>query len=239
MKILDHAFETPQENLACDEALLDRCEEKNDAEVLRFWESNVCFAVLGFSNRWREELLAASPESSPFPVLRRASGGGTVLQGPGCLSYCLVLRIHPNGPLAGVLTANRHIMEIQRLALENLLQKPVQVQGSTDLTVENLKFSGNSQRRKRRALLFHGTFLLDFDLKKIEKCLRMPPKQPAYRLDRPHGTFLMNLGIPKNKIKKALADAWGAEKKLTDVPTAEILELAKEKYSLAEWNFKR
>ena len=40
----------------------------------------------------------------------------------------------------------------------------IQVQGHTDLTVDGLKFSGNSQRRRRKFLLFHGTFLLKFDL---------------------------------------------------------------------------
>jgi lipoate-protein ligase A len=240
MKILDLTFDTPQENLACDEALLDRCEKENSGEILRFWEAPIFFVVLGFSNAWKEELRAGSLKEALFPVLRRVSGGGTVLQGPGCLSYSLILRIRPEGPLAGgILSSNRHIMEVQRGALEKLLQKPVQVKGSTDLTLENLKFSGNSQRRGRRALLFHGTFLLDFDLKKVEACLRMPPKQPAYRQNRPHQSFLTNLSISKDKVKEALAAAWNAKKNLTDVPTNEILKLAKEKYSNPGWNFRR
>lgn len=239
MKILDHTFETPQENLSCDEALLDRCEEENGEEVLRFWEARAYFAVLGFSNAWKEELHASSAERTPCPVLRRASGGGTVLQGPGCLSYSLILRIRPEGPLTGVLSANRHIMEIQREALEKLLKEPVQIRGSTDLTLGDLKFSGNSQRRKRKALLFHGTFLLDFDLGKIEECLRLPQKRPAYRQDRPHRAFLTNLGVSSGKVKKALSAAWGAEKDPASVPTKMVLELAKEKYSDPAWNFRR
>jgi len=239
MKILDHTFDTPKMNLSCDEALLDLCEEADGEEVLRFWESPDFFTVLGYSNVWKEEIRATSPEKAPFPVLRRASGGGTVLQGPGCLSYSLILRIRPEGPLAGVLSANRHIMEIHRQALEKLLKKPVQVQGSTDLTVGDLKFSGNSQRRRRKALLFHGTFLLDFDFGKVEKCLRLPPKRPAYRRDRPHRAFLVNLGIPADKIKKALGAAWGAEKYLEGLPMNAIVKLAEEKYADAGWNFKR
>jgi lipoate-protein ligase A len=130
-------------------------------------------------------------------------------------------------------------MEIQRKALEKLLQKPVQVQGSTDLTLGDLKFSGNSQRRKRKAFLFHGTFLLDFDIGRIEKYLRLPPKKPAYRHNRPHRTFLTNLGIPAEKVKKALASAWGAENKLIDIPRVAISNLAKEKYSDTQWNLRR
>ena len=37
----------------------------------------------------------------------------------------------------------------------------VEVQGHTDLAINSLKFSGNSQRRKERFLLFHGVFLAE------------------------------------------------------------------------------
>jgi lipoate-protein ligase A len=40
--------------------------------------------------------------------------------------------------------------------------------------VGNRKFSGNAQRRKRDFLIFHGTFLLNFDLQLIAKYLCRP-----------------------------------------------------------------
>jgi lipoate-protein ligase A len=170
--------------------------------------------------------------------LRRCSGGGTVLQGPGCLNYSLILKINGNDSLKNIVSTNRFVMERHRAVLEKILGKKIKVQGSTDLTLENLKFSGNSQRRKRNALLFHGTFLLDFDLALIEKTLAMPPRQPAYRKERPHSKFVTNLKIPAEKIKVALKEIWGANKFLNEIPSNKIKELIKSRYLTDEWNLK-
>ena len=233
MKILDHSFNSPEENLACDEALLDESEETDGAESLRFWSSNRYFAVLGYSNAWKEELRGRGL----VPAFRRCSGGGTVLQGPGCLNYSLILKIRAGGPLEGIRSTNTHVMEKQRQALSGLLGTRVFVQGHTDLTLDGLKFSGNSQRRKKRRLLFHGTFLLNFDLACIERWLKMPPKQPAYREGRAHAAFLCNLKLEEDKVKQALKKAWEAQGTLS-APVERTQRLVKERYSQESWNFK-
>jgi lipoate-protein ligase A len=115
---------------------------------------------------------------------------------------------------------------------------PVTVEGFTDLAVNGLKFSGNAQRRKRRLLLFHGTFLLDFDLSLVEKLLRPPSRQPPYRENRPHADFLTRLDCPASAIKAALQKVWNASEPLEVVPTAAINQLAQAKYETDEWNFK-
>ena len=51
MKHLDLTLPSPTENLACDEALLDWCEENGGKEVLRFWESPETFVVVGYANK--------------------------------------------------------------------------------------------------------------------------------------------------------------------------------------------
>ena len=47
MKWIDLTYDSPAENLACDEALLDHCEEGGEGEILRFWEPSAFFVVLG------------------------------------------------------------------------------------------------------------------------------------------------------------------------------------------------
>ena len=232
MKILDRTFLSPADDLACDEALLEESEISGGGELLRFWQPKKYFAVLGYSNAWREEVKA----SSRVPVYRRCSGGGTVLQGPGCLNYSLILRIEPGGPLESIRSTNAFILQRHREALQELLKKEVGVQGYTDLTLGALKFSGNSQRRKRNRLLFHGTFLLDFELPEMDRCLKLPAKQPAYRQGRGHSLFVTNLGIPAQKIKQALAKTWNAGAMLTEVPEKRIEELVNTRYSRDEWN---
>jgi lipoate---protein ligase len=237
MTFLDLTLPAPAGNLACDEALLDLC-DGSGCETLRFWESPEYFVVVGYANPVATEVNRAACEARGIPILRRCSGGGTVLQGPGCLNYSLALKLGEDGPLHNITSANRFIMDRNRLALERALGRPVAVAGHTDLTVAGVKFSGNAQRRKRHALLFHGSFLLDFNLSLISALLPMPSRQPDYRGNRSHETFLTNLAVAAGTIKHALRQAWQAHEPLAEVPQAAIASLARNKYATDEWNFK-
>ncbi len=257
MKSLDLTFPTPAENLACDEALLDWCDAGGGPEVLRFWEPQQHFVVVGYSNRVEREVNVAACQQLGIPILRRCSGGGTVLQGPGCLNFSLILRIDSDPALQTVTSTNRFVMERNRAALEPLLTRSsrrkealtsnsalrtphsaLSVCGHTDLVLEDRKFSGNAQRRKRHAVLFHGSFLLDFDLALIEKVLRMPSKQPDYRQSRSHGEFLMNWNVSAKAVKAALRQAWRAIGELKGFPREQTQKLVLEKYSNEAWTFK-
>src|SRR5258708_6676668 len=112
------------------------------------------------------------------------------------------------------------------------------VEGFTDLAVNGLKFSGNAQRRKRRCLLFQGTFLLDLDLTLVEKLRRPPSRQPAYRENRSHVDFLTRLGCPASGIKGALQKVWNAKEPPEVMPAAAINQLAQAKYETEDWNLK-
>jgi lipoate-protein ligase A len=112
------------------------------------------------------------------------------------------------------------------------------VRGHTDLAIGGCKFSGNSQRRRKHFLLFHGTFLLNFDLALIGDLLRMPSKQPDYRESRTHADFLTNINVSAENVKAALQKAWDADSQLTNPPVEKITALAREKYRTNEWNFK-
>jgi lipoate-protein ligase A len=241
MKLFDFSFNSPAENLACDEALLDWCEENDGEEILRFWESPKKFIVVGYANKIATEVNVENCEAKQIPILRRCSGGGTVLQDKGCLNYALILRIEENSPLAGISSANQFIMERNREAIESRIQNPesrISISGHTDLAINVKKFSGNSQRRRKNFLLFHGTFLLNFDLKLVSEFLQMPSKQPDYRGDRSHENFLTNLNLPVESVKAALRKIWKADAPLKNPPLEKISELTREKYLMHEWNWK-
>jgi lipoate-protein ligase A len=241
MKLLDLTLPSPAENLSCDEALLDVVEAGDGDEVLRFWEPREHFVVVGYANKVAMEVNVAMCEARGIPVLRRCSGGGTVVQGPGCLNYTLVLRITADGPLHNIGVANQFIMRQNRAAIATLNPQPstlnVAIRGHTDLAIGECKFSGNSQRRRKHFLLFHGTFLLNFDLSFISELLPMPSKQPDYREQRPHTEFLTNLNMPAEKVKAALRQAWKAKEPLENLPLEKIAALAREKYAAREWNY--
>jgi len=245
MKFLDLTLSTPAENLAGDEALLDWREESGGDGILRFWESPETFVVVGYANKIEAEVNVASCEGANIPVLRRCSGGGTVLQGRGCLNYALVLEIAAHPTLANISSANQYIMERNREAVQSAVgvSRVIKIQGHTDLACANQpadfrKFSGNSQRRHKNFLLFHGTFLLDFNLAQVGELLKFPSRQPDYRSSRNHGDFLMNLNLPAAVMKTALQKIWQAEEPLKNPPLERIYKLAREKYATPEWNLK-
>ena len=157
-RLLDLTLPSPIENLALDEALLDDLEENDSDPVLRFWESDRHFVVLGRASNLVEDVHVAACEQDSIPVLRRASGGGTVLQGPGCLSYALVLPLSLHPDLTNIRSTNRFILQRMAKALHRW-QPAIAFQGISDLAIGGLKISGNAQRRKRKGLLFHGTIL--------------------------------------------------------------------------------
>lgn len=243
MLFWDATLPSAADNLAADEALLDAC-EAGGPEVLRFWQPDSHFVVLGYSNEAAREANLDACRRDHVPVLRRCSGGGAVLQGPGCLNYTLVLRIDNNPALESIPGANRHIMERQLQALRPLESKlsaaggiALSVQGITDLCLDGRKFSGNSQRRLRHALLFHGVFLLDFDLALMETYLATPSRQPAYRQGRSHKDFVTNLPISAHNLKSLLRKVWPAEEPLANEPPWQ--NLVRDKYSTSQWNLAR
>ena len=234
----DLTLPTPEANLACDEALLDLCEAGHSPGLLRFWEPSEYFVVVGYANHVATEVNLAFCRQQGIPVLRRCTGGGTVLQGPGVLNYSLVLPCDSPCPLQTITGANRFILERHRSALSAALSAPVEWHGQTDLAIGGRKFSGNAQRRKKKFLLFHGSFLLNFDLQLIQKTLTLPARQPEYRQGRSHLEFLMNLNQPAPLVRTALLQAWHATDILKDVPSDDIARLVRDKYSRDEWNLK-
>jgi lipoate-protein ligase A len=238
MKYLDLTYHDAAQNLACDEALLEFFEQREGCgDLLRLWQPNTYFVVLGHGNKWRDEVDASACAADGISILRRCSGGGTVLQGPGCLNYSLILRQN-NIAGASVRAAFDFVLERHRHCLEPLIDIPVFSKGISDLTLGERKFSGNAQYRKRRYMLVHGTFLLDFDLRAMGKFLKMPTNQPDYRCHRSHEDFVVNLNIPVETLRHALRSCWGAESEFCALPSQAIDVLLRDRYRRADWNEK-
>ena len=238
MKYLDVTFADPRRNLACDEALGDNFDAAGGGEVLRLWEPSGYFVVVGYSNRASAEVNVAACEERGIPILRRFSGGGAVVQGPGCLNYTLVLRNERPGSFGDIGQSYSRVLERHRRVFEKLLSQPVQVEGTSDLAIAGWKFSGNAQHRKHSYTVFHGSFLLNFDLSLIEACLPMPSRRPAYRRDRSHESFLRNLCIDPAQVRQALKEEWQADNPYETVPNEGIEDLMEMRYGRDEWNFK-
>ncbi len=110
MRFLPLTLPTAAANLALDEALLLRAEAEEGGEVLRFWEQPSLAVVLGAGCRLADDVDEAACRADGVPILRRSSGGGTVLLGAGCLLYTLVLDGERAPELAGIRSSYAYIL---------------------------------------------------------------------------------------------------------------------------------
>ena len=250
MKLLDLTIETLAANLALDEALLESAEaetaelpanqrdSKPGPEWLRFWEADQFAVVAGRSSKVATEVHVDYCQRHQIPIFRRSSGGAAVVAGPGCLMYALVLDVGSR-PGIGLIDRAHELVMNRAVAALGELGIDVRHQGTCDLTWQGRKFSGNSLRCKRTHVLYHGTFLYDFQLEEIQRCLQLPPRQPDYRRDRSHQEFVTNLPVKPADIKQALIRQWKAYASTDDWPRQRVDELVRTKYSQQDWIHQR
>jgi len=237
MKFLEFTFDEPAANLACDEALLEMMEANSLCDdCLRIWQAKNYFVVLGHSDRVQSNVNVAACNDYSIPIVRRISGGGTVVQGPGCLNYSLILKNAAR--LKNIEDTFKYVLERHRSVVEKVCGVTARLEGISDLTFNGLKFSGNAQYRKAPSVLVHGTFLWNFDLSVIEPLLPPPAKQPAYRRRRPHLEFVTNLPVDPSQLCDRLKHVWGCGENLPEVPFARIDQLVRDRYGRIGWTEK-
>ena len=232
------SFQSVAANLACDEVMLAHVESTGEA-WLRTWFPQSTAVVLGYANRYRQEILLDICRNEDIAVRRRMSGGGCVVLLPGCLCYSLTLPIVAGTPFQRISSTNRFIMETHRHALEDLAQQPASIEGVTDLSFNGRKFSGNSQKRRRNALLFHGTILYQADLALLSRCLAHPPTEPDWRKNRPHERFVGNFHFDRDAIEGALKASWSAHSQSEPELGSQVEQLSQAKYEQDSWTFSR
>ncbi|MBB72982.1 MAG: lipoate-protein ligase A related protein [Planctomycetaceae bacterium] len=236
MQLLDLTLESPAANLALDEALLLRAAEPGMAgEVLRLWESTVPAIILGRSSRCDQEVDLSACQQRGIPVLRRCSGGASVVIGPGCLMYSLIVHYERQPQLRSITTAHDYVLDPLRRALSSLIPM-VQRDGTSDLTLNGYKFSGNSLKCTSQSVLYHGTLLYDFPLSWISDLLLPAPRQPAYRESRDHANFVTNFPASRETLRHVLKNAWSADHELGDWPREITRRLQRDRYSCHNWN---
>jgi len=239
MKLLDLTLDTPAENLALDEALLEAADagELSD-DMLRLWESPQPIVVVGRSSRVADEVDLAACRAVGLPILRRVSGGAAVVAGKGCLMYGVVLRYAGREQLRLLDELHRHVLGIIKASIEPLVHGVEHV-GTCDLAIGGRKVSGNAVRCKRDHVLYHGTLLYGFDLSLIGRVLKMPPRQPEYRSRRAHVDFLANFPVAAADLRRAIAAAFGAVQTADEWPRARTAQLVTSRYSQERWNLQR
>lgn len=145
--------------------------------------------VMGISGQVHQLIHQGKLTQSPLPLIRRFSGGGTVIIDENTLFVTLIcqtdaLSIHPfPRPLMQWMAE-----EMYRPLFPNL---PFQLQ-ENDYALDGRKWGGNAQSIIKGRWLHHSSLLWDYSLDHLDYLL-MPPKMPAYRQGRAHRDFLCRL----------------------------------------------
>ncbi len=241
LTLLDLTLPTAAENLALEEALLEAAEAGVGANaVLRLWEPTAPCVVVGRSSRVEQEVRVAECRKLGIPILRRCSGGAAIVTGPGCLMYAVILPYAEHPALRVLEHAHRFVLEIMARAISQAVGEAESVAqcGTSDLAIANRKFSGNSLRCKREHLLYHGTILYDFPLELITTCLGTPPRQPDYRAQRDHATFVTNITAPRDVLRARIVEAWQANGSVNAWPREAVADLVFDRYGQESWNLR-
>jgi len=224
-------------NLALDEAYLIEADAGRGRPLLRFWEATDYAVVLGASRRVGEDVLADVCRADGVPILRRTSGGGTVVVGPGALNVSVIL---PEGwapGLGAVDVAHRHVLEWIAASIGRA-GPPVSLEGRGDLALCGRKCGGSAQRRLKHWFMVHCSILYDFAIDRVVRYLTIPQRQPAYRAGRAHQDFLSNLGLPRRILTEAIARdslAGSCLSRTPVLPLAVVQTLVSEKFSNPAW----
>ncbi|MFO7957033.1 MAG: lipoate--protein ligase family protein [Candidatus Brocadiia bacterium] len=243
MELVNFSSPDPGAYLACDEVLLLQAEAGRRGETLRFAEIASPAVVMGVGAVWREEVRGDACRADGVPLLRRCSGGGTVLVARGCLNYSAVLDMEQRPELRSVRASYRQIVPRLAAALSRD-GMAVRHAGLCDLAWENRKVGGCAQKRKRRWLLHHGTLLYDMELAALDRYLGRPPRPPDYRRNRPHSTFASNLPHRRAELMRAVRATFGVDEHdcptdLTEELSEQVSRLAGHKYRSDEWAYRR
>jgi lipoate-protein ligase A len=188
MDVLCWSAPTVAENLAFDEALA-KSASASGRHVLRFWWGGPPAVVMGANEHAEHVIEPAACTRLGVDVLKRCTGGGTVLQTSGVLNYSLVT---PAPDHLNLKAGFRQGADLVCAILATFGVTGV-AQGTSDVAVGGRKISGNAQARRWRALLVHGTLLADFDFDLAERVLLYPRREPEYRRGRSHRDFLVTL----------------------------------------------
>ncbi|EMY78045.1 biotin/lipoate A/B protein ligase family protein [Leptospira weilii serovar Ranarum str. ICFT] len=134
-----------------------------------------------------------------FPsIVRRASGGGTVVHHPEeNLNFTFFISLDVKPELYKVKESYDYFLSLVVAALKRQTLD-ASFRGKSDLAILEKglekKISGNAQFRKRGAVVHHGTLILKPSLiERVSGLLKHPPEEPEYRKNRKHSDFVTSL----------------------------------------------
>lgn len=144
--------------------------------------------VMGISGKMEQLVQQDKFLQTPIPLIRRFSGGGTVVADENTLFMTLICQSTALPVAPFPLPLLHWTGEIYRPLFPSY---PFQVR-EHDYVIGERKWGGNAQAIIKGRWLHHSSLLWDYNPEHMDY-LSIPPKTPAYRQNRPHIDFLCRL----------------------------------------------
>ncbi|CAK9186077.1 unnamed protein product [Ilex paraguariensis] len=169
--------------------------------------TNAPTIVMGLSGKPSELLEVGSVLRDQVPVIKRFTGGGTVIVDCGTVLVALICN---RDAVPGVQPYPRSIMGWSGLLYKEVFRGTGDFQlRENDYVFGNLKFGGNAQSIIKNRWIHHTSFLWDYEARNMAY-LKLPTRAPEYRAARSHMEFICQMKdyIPRsdfiNKTVKAV-----------------------------------
>ncbi|SFM33821.1 lipoate-protein ligase A [Ectothiorhodospira mobilis] len=174
LRVLDTGLRRAAENLALNRALLECHQEGRSPHTLRFLRFQPS-ALVGFHQNVDQELLPGVCRAEGIDIQRRITGGGAIYFDPTQIGWELYLDRRFLGTADMEAIAGR----ICRAAAEGIRRLGVDARyrPRNDIEVDGRKISGTGGAFDGDSILYQGTLLLDFDVERMLRVLRIPAEK--------------------------------------------------------------
>ncbi len=172
------------EQLQLEEALL-RADERN---FLILNQGSPRAIVMGISGQPEALLNTSSVKKEKIPVIKRFSGGGTVIVDENTLFITFIMAKDQ----VNISPFPEPILRWSADLYTDAWQIPHFHLRENDYCIGERKCGGNAQYIKKDRWLHHTSFLWDYSEANMGHLL-MPAKRPKYRQDRSHSSFLTRM----------------------------------------------
>ncbi|XP_022844444.1 uncharacterized protein LOC111367682 [Olea europaea var. sylvestris] len=146
--------------------------------------------VMGISGKPVELLEIDSVLRDEIPVIRRFTGGGTVIVDNGTIFVTFICN---KDAIPGLQSYPRPIMSWSSLVYRKVFQGIGDFSlRENDYVLGNYKFGGNAQSIIKNRWVHHSSFLWDYEISNMGY-LKLPKRAPEYRQARSHLEFICRM----------------------------------------------
>ena len=179
-RLLDTGVRNGAENMALDAILLQERNSGNSPSIFRFLQFSPPVVLIGFHQTVNHEVRVDYCKSKDIDINRRITGGGAIFFDESQLGWELVFNSTDLGVGRNLEDITKKVCEGAVRGLKKLGLK-AEFRPRNDVEVNGRKISGTGGVFENNACLYQGTLLVDTEMEKMLKALRIPIEKLSKR----------------------------------------------------------